>query len=453
VGRLYRRIYLHLLAVLVVVAIATTVVFAVSGRGGLAREVAGRLARHAAALVGERLHDPAGPGPVVERLHADLDLDLAVRDLDGRLLAGAGAAPPALTSRERAEVAGGRTIVRPFPRWTAAVPVRDPATGRIAAVLVASAGWRLGTSHLLAPLLVLGSILVIVAVAAAPLARRISRPLERLTEAAHRLGGGDLSARVPLPARAARRPDELDGLARAFNEMAARVERLVRDQKALLANVSHELRSPLARLRMALALLPAGGEDEGRRQDIEREIDDLDRLVDDVLTASRLDLTGLPQHLGPVDAAGLLAEVAERARRDPRMAGMAIQVAAAGPVPFVGDEVLLRRAVWNLVENAAKYGAPPITLEAQATPGHVVLRVTDAGPGIPEAERDRVFSPFYRIDRARTPGPTGGGFGLGLTLVRRVVEVHGGTIAIETASEAGRATAGCRVTMTLPLHP
>ncbi|MBI1733898.1 MAG: ATP-binding protein [Candidatus Rokubacteria bacterium] len=126
-----------------------------------------------------------------------------------------------------------------------------------------------------------------------------------------------------------------------------------------------------------------------------------------------------------------------------------MRVAAGPPVTVLADERLLRRALWNLVENAAKHGAPPIVLDAGADGDHVVLAVTDHGPGIPAAARARVLEPFYRVDRARTPGIATSGFGLGLAFVRRVVDAHGGMIAIGPASaEAGER--GCRVTLTLP---
>ena len=309
--------------------------------------------------------------------------------------------------------------------------------------------------HLWRPALIVAVALLVVAVATRPLAQRISRPLEGLTAAARRLGGGDLSARVPAAAPG-RGADEITELTRAFNEMAERVERLVRAEKELLVNVSHELRSPLARIRVALELLPRDAEGDRRLGDIERDLAELDRLIDDVLTTARLQTTGLPAHLGPVDAQALLVDLAERARHDPLTAATPVRVEGGSPLPFTADLALLRRALWNLVENAAKYGAPPITLSAAPDGDRVTFAVSDEGPGIAPADRERVFTPFYRGDTARTPDARGRsrhGVGLGLTLARRIAEVHGGTITIGPTSEEDRRPRGCRVVVAIPRAP
>src|SRR4029077_8624566 len=143
-----------------------------------------------------------------------------------------------------------------------------------------------------------------------------------------------------------------------------------------------------------------------------------------------LDEPGLPARLDALDARSVLTDVAERARHDPLVEGKVTLVVDGPPSPLSADGALLRRAIWNVVENAAKYGAPPITLEAQRVGEHVALSISDEGPGIPLAERERVFTPFYRGEHARTPNATRG-VGLGLTLARRGAEVHGGRIAVE----------------------
>jgi signal transduction histidine kinase len=170
-------------------------------------------------------------------------------------------------------------------------------------------------------------------------------------------------------------------------------------------------------------------------------------------SSRRTDPTG-PPYPGPLEARRLLEEVAERARRDPVTAGQAVVVAEGPPLDFVADGALLRRALWNLVENAAKYGAPPIVLAAARVGAAIALSVTDAGEGIRPENRERVLEPFYRADRAGTPSGTGEparGVGLGLTLARRVAEVHGGRIVVGAAArEDGEREYGCRVTLLVP---
>jgi signal transduction histidine kinase len=484
VSRLHTRIYLHSLGVLLAVGVAVSAVFALGSGGGFWREAAERVTRHVAALVGEVWGDQEALARRLAQLHDDLEVDLTLRELDGRVMARFGSALPALTAEQIAAARAGRTTIARRPAPFAVVPVRAPGSDTVVGILQASPPRRFAPPNPLRPLLAVTAVLLVAALATRPLARRIARPLDRLTEAARRLGGGDLGARVITPderprwwrrrhwrrqdddlapgnppsgRRAGAEPtlhpdDELAQLTRAFNDMAERVERTVRGQKELLANVSHELRSPLARIRMALELVPRDAGAAARLADIERDLAELERLIDDVLTAARLEATGLPAHLEEVSVRRLLGDIAERARRDPLTAGMAVGVADGPDVLALADAALLRRALWNLVENAAKYGAPPVILAAAREGDQLRLSVADAGPGIAPADRERVLAPFVRGDAARTPGAAAapGGVGLGLTLARRVAEVHGGTIAIAPASSRAGVERGCRVTIALP---
>lgn len=464
-ARLHSRIYLHFLGVLVVAGLVGSLVFAVGARGTFVHEAAERMVRHVASLVGERFGDRAFLVERLRQLHADLDIDVVVRDLDGRVVAAAGRALPPLSDTQAADVRAGNVVVDSRPTWRAAVAVRDMLTGTIVGTLEAATPRHFGGPRLLWPVLAVTAILLVVAAATRPLARRISRPLERLTEAARRLGQGDLTVRAPdprapSPRRWTRRlspdVDELRELTRSFNDMADRVERLVRGQRELLANVSHELRSPLARIRVALALLPQGGDSERRVRDVESDLAELDRLIEDVLTTSRLDATGLPVHLAAVDPNEILTQVADRARHDPVVAGCLVQVIPGPSTPVIADAALLRRALWNLVDNAVKYGAPPITLALTRQEDRVSFSVADEGGGIAPEERERVTQPFYRSDVVRTPGAGGEpprGVGLGLTLARRVAEVHDGALAIGPASTDGGRERGCRVFITIPASP
>ena len=354
----------------------------------------------------------------------------------------------------------GLRMVQPNPEWSVAIPVRDPKTGAVLGTIETSAHRRPRLRGLSRPALILSLLLVMFAFTAAILARRISRPVERLTEAARRLGAGDLAARVP-PGRAGRwwgrrdsSSDELADLTRAFNDMAERIERLIAGQKELMANISHELRSPLTRIRVALELLPRNGATRARLADVEADLDELERLIEDVLTASRLEATGLPPHPELVEAQRLLEDLAERARlRSAPRARFACAWLQA--VPWSSKRI--RRCsgarLWNLVDNAAKYGAPPVALSAQRHNGTVELSVSDEGPGIPHESASACSRPSIRwTARGRRVGPRAA-FGLGLTLASRVAQVHHGVITIGPAETVNGAERGCRVTLTLPASP
>ena len=454
--RLFARIYLHFLGVLLVVAVASSLVFAWTARGAFVQESSGRISRHIASLVGEVFRDQPALTRRVQQLHDELELDLVARDLQGRVLAAAGSEPPTFTAEQLAQVRTGLRMVQPSPEWSVAIPVRDSKTGTVIGTIETSAHRRSRWRGLSRPALTLSLLLVMFAFTAALLARRISRPVERLTEAAKRLGAGDLTARVPAGTRGRwlgkreSSPDELGDLMQAFNDMAERIERLIAGQKELMANISHELRSPLTRIRVALELLPRSGATQARLKDVEADLDELERLIEDVLTATRLEATGLPPHPERVEAQRLLEDLAERARLDPRLGPDRVRIAPGEPVELEADPALLRRALWNLVDNAAKYGAPPVGLSAVRHNGTVALTVSDEGPGIPFEERERVLAPFYQMDHARTPGRPARGFGLGLTLASRVAQVHHGVITIGPAETINGAERGCRVTLTLP---
>lgn len=433
--RLRKRIYAHLLIVLVVGIVASGLVFATGWRREFLHASVGRLARHVAAQIADDFAGPTDRARAVRRISDELDADLTVRDVEGRLLVAAGAPFNPLTTNDRARIMHGEIVFVHEGRFFVAAPII--VDGRVAGVLEASPMQRsFPTPSLLRPLLMVALVMLIAGVASGPLARRISLPVERLTAAVRRFGAGDLAARVsPVKRHRWRRhhyaPDELEQLTRAFNEMAERIERMVRGHKELLANVSHELRSPLARIRVALELLPRDAKNETRLRDVEADLVELDRLIEDVLTTARLDASGLPTRLQPVDVGELFAQLVTRAEHDPATAGKPVRARGGAGVVITADGALVKRALWNLVENAAKYGAPPIELEAERRDGAVELRVRDAGAGIAPEERERVFDAFYRGDKARTPG---NGFGLGLTLARRVAEVHGGTISVDGAT-------------------
>ena len=311
-------------------------------------------------------------------------------------------------------------------------------------------------------------VLLFLAVAAGawPVVRRLTRRLEALKQGVEAFGAGALHQRVAEEGR-----DEVAAVAASFNRAAARVEALVRSHQSLLANSSHELRSPLTRLKMAVSMLEdaAPAQRERLRKEIHANIGELDALVEEVLLASRLDAAQEALQREPVDLLALAAEEAARAQVPAEEAARVqvpaeeaarvqvstgdasvVQAVVQGPAQghalvVKGDERLLRRAVRNLLENACRYGGAEVqvTVSQAASPGFVELRVCDRGPGVPEAWRERIFEPFLRL-----PGHAEreGGVGLGLSLVRQIATRHGGQVRCEP-----RAGGGSCFSLTLPV--
>ena len=262
------------------------------------------------------------------------------------------------------------------------------------------------------------------ALALYPVVRRLTQRLEGLRQGVQRWGEGDLSVRVPVVG-----DDEVADLSRRFNAAAERVGQLMGSQKSLLANASHELRSPLARIRMGLELLEGANAAmrERTRSEILRNMEELDQLIDEILLSSRLDAREADMGtVEPVDLMGLAAEECARmgARLDVGQGLTSLEVP--------GVSRLLRRLVRNLLENASRYGRhgqQDDTVLSLAREGQrVVLRVCDRGPGVPPDQRERIFEPFYRLPGAseRT-----GGVGLGLALVRSIAQRHGARVHCE----------------------
>jgi two-component system OmpR family sensor kinase len=270
---------------------------------------------------------------------------------------------------------------------------------------------------------ILGIAAVAVAVGSYPIIRRLTQRLDDLRKGVERWGEGDLATRIEESGS-----DELAFLAQRFNHAAERVETLLKSHKSLLANASHELRSPLARIRMGLELMEPQPS-PAFKEEIQRNIAELDQLVDEILLASRLDAK--ESDIGtiePVDLTGLTAEECARAGAElvPTNDGRALVVQ--------GVAKLLRRAVRNLLENARRYSSGPVTVELLREGQYAVVRVRDEGPGVPAEERERIFEPFYRLAGA---SERYGGVGLGLALVRSITQRHHGSVQCEGPEGAG----------------
>ena len=279
--------------------------------------------------------------------------------------------------------------------------------------------------------ILLALLFVAVAAAAFPVVRRLTRRLEALKQGVEQFGAGQLSHRVAVSGH-----DEVAAVAASFNVAAARVQALVQSHQSLLANASHELRSPLARMKLAVALLDDAppAQRERLKREIHTNVAELDALVEEVLLASRLDAAAQLDRDEPVELLGLAAE--EAARLDASADG--------APLTVTGDERLLRRALRNLLENARRYGGGAIEVEVQRHADRALLRVCDRGPGVPEAMRERIFEPFFRM-----PGHAeqAGGVGLGLSLVRQIAVRHGGSVRCDA-----RVGGGSCFVVSLPLR-
>ena len=308
----------------------------------------------------------------------------------------------------------------------------------------------------------LALVAVAVALGAYPIVRRLTKRLEMLQKGVDRWGQGDLSTRLPEHGA-----DEVAMLSKRFNQAAERVENLLLSHKTLLANASHELRSPLARIRMGLELMGSDPAQARQRREMARSIEELDQLIDEILLASRLDMRDAndASALGPteeVDLVGLAAEECARTGADLDMAPEAASVLVQGHAR------LLRRLLRNLLENARRYGQPGAgdvsglagaQAEGAAVRLTVALRegaphsgtdvwaelcVEDRGPGVPPELREQIFEAFYRLPGASEKE---GGVGLGLALVKSIAVRHGGSVRCEE-----RPGGGARFVVLLPAN-
>lgn len=286
-----------------------------------------------------------------------------------------------------------------------------------------------------------------------------SRPLVRLRKAARELASGNLSARVEESASAAKRTstDEFQGLVHDFNHMAERLESLVGAQRLLLRDVSHELRSPLARLSVALELArddaePVSAEHTELNQHlyrIGREADNLNELIGQLLTLSSMEALENTSSFRPVSLNQVCEELLPDAEYEAQQRPCTIILEQNAACTILGDRELLYRAIENVVRNAIRYTEPNsfVTLRLSETvidsQRFSTLEVADCGPGIPEAELAHIFRPFYRVDPSRTSST--GGFGVGLAITERAVRVHGGTIRA-----INRLPGGTSIQMTFP---
>jgi two-component system, OmpR family, sensor histidine kinase RstB len=401
--RLYLRFYLALLASLVLFGLATAVMWRLTGSSmEQAGTTVGRLVQN---VLPSAQSPPAAQQDALRRIAAGLDSDVTLFGQDGSVIAAIGHPLPLPGTKRYGTIAmahwGGNAI--------SVIHLRD---GRL---LVARVPLGTGSSRLFFHLMLV-SLVAAIGVAAYPIARQLTRRLERLQRGVESLGAGDLSARVAVEGR-----DEVARLAGSFNRAASQIEQLVRAHQALLANASHELRTPLARIRLAVELLK-GSADAKSKAGLEQDIAELDWLVDEILLASRLDAVNEIEATEEIDLLALAAEECSR-YDDVHLEGI--------PISVRGDARLLRRLLRNLLENAKRHGVAPTQVRVTRADGTAVVTVWDNGPGPSQSEFEKVFKPFYRSSSSRT----GVGTGLGLALVRQIAQRHGGDARCVTADD------------------
>ena len=335
-----------------------------------------------------------------------------------------------LSSRRRESRAGGRTrreryLDRSFPLERAMASRRDQPGP--AASERPSGGRVLSRQRCVAWVVLSLALAALLSVVAA---RRVVKPLSELSAAVDRLGPSGDDPSVPPHG-----PREIEGIIRAFNRMRERLRRFNEDRTRMMAAMSHDLRTPLTRLRMRIEMAQ-GLEDQQKMLD---ELDMMNGMVESILSFTRDDSKQEARSL--VDLSALVEGICE----DAVDAGEKVTFSGPRDVTISCRPTAMRRAISNLVDNAVKYGGKAdVTLAPEA--GRVVITVEDEGPGIPRSEREKVFEPFYRIGSARDPST--GGVGLGLSVTRSIVWEHGGDITL-----GNRKGGGLSVRVELPLGP
>jgi two-component system sensor histidine kinase CpxA len=289
------------------------------------------------------------------------------------------------------------------------------------------------------------SIGFVIAILVVPVSRRITNPLNRLRDSALKIADGDLTHRARVKSR-----DEIGELGRAFNHMAAQLEQMIRGGRELTANISHELRSPLTRIRIAEELIRERL-DKGELQSVESHLDDiredieeLDRLVGQVLILSKMDICEAGLNLEPFDTAGLLSELLERLRLSIGRKGLKVQTHLVCDSPVLGDREALRTALSNILDNAVKF-APErghVEIKAFSDKDGVRVNVTNTFEVLSTEDLARLFDPFYRAKPTQA-----GGSGLGLAITKKIIERHGGEI------EASNTPEGLKILIRIPSRP
>ena len=425
--RLFWRLYGALLCVLVLVL----VLGALAGRptSGSAGQPHETFIARATMLVQASLHeaDEAVLEQAMKEVSAELGTSVDVQTLSALGPTGA---------QDNEALRNHVPVVLPGPGPGLRLVVPRHTDSRVTVVSIPPEPWRLG------PLLASTLALLLMAAVVYLTLRPLQADLLKLEAGARRLGAGDLDVVVPVSPGTPLAP-----LSQQFNITAERLKTLARGREDLLRAVSHELRTPISRVGFAVDIL-AGTQDaaerEARAEAIQGDIEELEAIIAELLTYTTLAEDQVPQELEVLDPGPLIAKCVEDGRTvspDRKIVLSTIQLA-----PLEADRRLFKRALSNLISNAARYSDSRVEVRSEAHTDWLHIHVDDDGPGVPEPDRERIFAPMVRLDAARSRDT--GGIGLGLALARRIAIAHGGRLVCQ-----GSPLGGARFTLSWPSRP
>ena len=419
---LFLKTLLWFLATAILTMIAVVASAALSAEGERARPVSMLMslqledARHA-----YEHHGREGLARAMHRLERITESQGILTDGEGRDL---------LTGEDRSSLIDAMRRRSPLPFWMRNRPylARQSSDGQYWFLLaIDRRNWLTWFVHPRNFIVILGVLLLL----CYAFARHLTDPVHQMQVAADRLGRGDLTIRLR-----SKRRDELGQLARSFDRMADRLQTLLEAERRLLLDISHELRSPLARLGVALELARTSPDPEKHFDRVENEAARLNSLVGELLQVTRAEADPSTRRREHVDLTELLSEIVDDTRIEAEARGCGIAWTPGPPVTILGDEELLRRAIENILRNAIRYEPQGGEVEVSmiSNNGLALIEIRDHGPGVPPGAEARIFDAFYRVDADRDRAS--GGVGLGLSIARRSVELHGGSI-IATNADPG----------------
>ena len=436
---LFRRIFLHSLLLMVLVFVGMGALFHLFGPQHAFLQVINQLSRTMTDQIDFKNKSREDLEALLGELHESTDMSIALIGADATVYASVGDSRLSPLEQHEVDALFTNREAGYVDRGILAFPLKSRTDQPDAYLLVK---YKRDTHHLWL-LLSLAMVFLLVTLVSIPLSRTIASPIEQLTKIATRFSRGELSARTDIQAR-----NEIGVLAKHMDDMAHHLAKRIRAEKELLANISHELKTPLARLKVALALCREDDtitvqQLQQQLIGIEGDVAELEHLIADVMAVARFDLSenNAEKSVFQLRRESVLPGdivVASMERFEAIGGGRYLSVDLEPGIKEIHvDFALMKRVIDNLLDNAAKYSPEhsTIALRVSQTDAHTLISVNDSGIGIPEADLPFVFEPFFRTDRSRARGT--GGTGLGLTLCKRIVEAHGGTIEAHSDGKTG----------------